>query len=42
MGLANRLHGFLNNDSLKVALPSIPHLVAPSANPDAFVDVEVT
>lgn len=28
VGLANRLHGFLNNNSLKVALPSIPHLVA--------------
>ncbi len=41
VGLANRLHGFLNNNSLKLALPSIPHLVAPSDNPDAFVDVEV-
>jgi uncharacterized iron-regulated membrane protein len=41
VGLANRLHGFLNNNSLKVALPSISHLLAPSDNPDAFVNVEV-
>lgn len=41
VGLANRLHGFLNNDSLRVALPSIPHLIAPSDNPDRFVDVPV-
>ncbi len=41
VGLANRLHGFLNNNALTVALPSIPHLVAPSDNPDVFVDVEV-
>jgi uncharacterized iron-regulated membrane protein len=41
VGLANRLHGFLNNDSLKVPLPSISHLVAPSDNPDRFVHVEV-
>ncbi|MGH3873146.1 MAG: PepSY-associated TM helix domain-containing protein [Pseudonocardiaceae bacterium] len=41
VGLANRMHGFLNNDSLKVALPSIPHLIAPSDNPDRLVDVPV-
>ncbi|HZS20357.1 MAG TPA: PepSY domain-containing protein [Pseudonocardiaceae bacterium] len=40
VGLANRLHGFLNQDAIKVPLPSIPHLVAPSANPDRFVSVE--
>jgi uncharacterized iron-regulated membrane protein len=41
VGLANRLHGFLNNDSLKVPLPSIPHLVAPADHPDGFAHVEV-
>lgn len=41
VGLANRLHGFLNNDSLKVPLPSIPHLMAPADNPDSVVQVEV-
>ncbi len=41
VGLANRLHGFLNNDSLTIVLPSIPHLIAPSDNPDRFIDVPV-
>jgi uncharacterized iron-regulated membrane protein len=41
VGLANRLHGFLNNDSLKVSLPSIPHLIAPLDNPDRMVQVPV-
>lgn len=41
VGLAHRLHGFLNNDSLTLPLPSIPHLIAPSDNPDGVVDVEV-
>ncbi len=41
VGLANRMHGFLNNDSLTVALPSIPHLIAPSDNPGRFVDIPV-
>jgi uncharacterized iron-regulated membrane protein len=41
VGLANRLHGFLNNDSLKIPLPSIPHLITPSDNPDPFAEVEV-
>lgn len=41
VGLANRLHGFLNNNSLKIPLPSIPHLIAPSDNPERFADVEV-
>lgn len=39
--LANRLHGFLNNDSLKVSLPPIPHLVSPSDNPGRMVRVPV-
>ena len=41
VGLANRLHGFLNNDALKIPLPSISHLVDPAGNPDRFVQVEV-
>jgi len=40
VGLANRLHGFLNHDALKIPLPSIPHLVAPADNPDSVVYVE--
>jgi uncharacterized iron-regulated membrane protein len=41
VGLANRLHGFLNNDALKIPLRSISHLVDPAGDPDGFVQVEV-
>jgi uncharacterized iron-regulated membrane protein len=33
VGLANRLHGFLNNDSLTVPLPALSHLIDPDSGP---------
>lgn len=39
VGLANRLHGFLNNDSVNVTLPSLSHLIS-SDNP-ATVEIKV-
>ncbi len=41
VGLANRLHGSLNSESVTVALPSLAHLIAPGDNPDAMVQVPV-
>lgn len=39
VGLANRLHGFLNNDAVTVPLPSLAHLVDPTNHPSAVVDI---
>jgi uncharacterized iron-regulated membrane protein len=39
VGLANRLHGFLNNDAVTVPLPSLAHLVDPTNHPAAVVDI---
>lgn len=33
VGLANRLHGFLNNDSLTIPLPALSHLIDPDSGP---------
>jgi uncharacterized iron-regulated membrane protein len=33
VGLSNRLHGFLNNDSITVTLPAISHLIDPESGP---------
>ncbi|MGH3513806.1 MAG: PepSY domain-containing protein [Pseudonocardiaceae bacterium] len=39
VGLANRLHKSLNNQSLTVPLPSLAHLIAPADNPKAIEQV---
>lgn len=41
VGLANRLHGFLNNESITVTLPSLSHWVDRSAHPESTVKVRV-
>jgi uncharacterized iron-regulated membrane protein len=39
VGLANRLHGFLNNDAVTVSLPSLSHWIDPAEHPDVMVSV---
>ena len=41
VGLANRLHKTLNNDSITVPLPSLAHLIAPADNPKAIEEIPV-
>lgn len=41
VGWANQLHRFFGNDGPTVALPSLGHLIAPSAYPSASVSVGV-
>lgn len=41
VGLANRLHGSLNNESVTVPLPSISHLIDPAAHPDAITRIAI-
>jgi uncharacterized iron-regulated membrane protein len=41
VGLANRLHGSLNNESVTVSLPSIPHLLDSTEHPDFWVKIPV-
>lgn len=41
IGWANQLHRLFGNDGPTVALPSLGHLIAPSAYPDASIDVGI-
>ena len=41
VGWANRLHAMFGNDGPTVSLPSVGHLIAPSAYPDATVKVGI-
>ncbi len=41
IGLANRLHGHLNNESITIPLPSISHFINAEENPDLWVDIPV-
>ena len=41
VGWANQLHRFFGNDGPTLALPSLGHLIAPSAYPDATVSVGI-